>query len=343
MAKPIIEALKKAYPDLRFIISFFSPSGYNFAEYNNAKDLKIYLPIDIYNAQKQIIEILKPSAVLIIKYEFWYNFMKVLKEKNIPYFYTSLHLEPDSYMFSKHFNKVLDYVKQSERIFCHSKNSLEILQKVGFKNCVTFGDSRIAQVIENKRTDKPVQFKVSKKTICFGSACLNEFNWIVEFINKNSTYNYIIAPHDIDNQSINSLIKGINFHTTLYSKEQKNIASSILIVDTIGDLKHLYKYCNIAYVGGAFKKGPHNLLEPLVYGIPTICGPHVKKFPMAQVMINEGFTQMINKPEDFPNAVKICNNLDVNSFKQKVDFFISHQACKMPLLLDSITEVLKRF
>jgi len=184
MSKPIIEALKKNVPSAQFIISFYSPSGYENTQFEDDNFIKIYLPLDTIYNQKKLIELIQPKAVIFIKYEFWYNLLRVLSKMHVPYYYTSLHLNRDSYIFwpiSKTFKQL---IKKAKCIYCHNLASLNILKDQGFTNLNILGDTRIDKSLENR--EKP--FKIgnfnpcNKPTLIIGSLTSDDEEMVINYI-----------------------------------------------------------------------------------------------------------------------------------------------------------------
>jgi len=320
MAKPIINEIRQSFSNTVFVVSFHSPSGYNFAELLSSEDLKIYLPIDLYKAQSKLTDILQPSAVIFIKYEFWYNLLKVLHDKKVPFYFSSIHLEKDSYMFKKSFKNLESYLRKADKLFCHNENSKKILEEKNYDNCVVVGDTRIDQVLENKKETRTLSFKTQRPCICFGSLCKEEFDWASDYINKNSDFNFIVAPHDIDGKTLKSLTSQLNSTPSFYADKKERISNNTLIINTIGDLKYLYAYCDVAYVGGGFSKGPHNLMEPL--------------------LIEEGLCIQIKNGVNFEKAVEKAMAWNKDAFSAKAQEFIQKHKAKLDIIIKELDPIL---
>lgn len=322
MAKPIVDGLL-THKDVRIVVSFFSPSGYENTNFSDDRITKVYLPVDLMKHQKAFIEALQPAKVLFIKYEFWFNLLRVLKEKHIPYYYSSLHLNEDSYLFKKYMSTFLSLIKESQTIYCHNHGSQEILTKKGFTNTIILGDTRIQQAQLNKTSSKgQITWDNGYPSIAFGSLIASEFEWLPDLISSFSECNFLIAPHEIDQATIAKLQSLTGPDTMLYSKMPSTTPFAtpfrFLIIDTLGDLKYLYKNSTVAYVGAGFEKGPHNIIEPLIYGVPTICGPNIEKFPMAQHLHRENLLSVIEKPKSLKTEIEKLLKLDSNRFNDNM-------------------------
>lgn len=338
MAKPIIKSLSQ-HADIQIIISFYSSSGYDNTHFAEASIYKIYLPIDLLHKQVEIINLINPDKVVFIKYEFWYNLLRALHLKNIPYYFTSLHLNRDSYIFNILSRPLLNLIKKSKHIYCHNKASQVILKENNIHNTTVMGDSRISQVLENASIDKgQVLFKHPKKTIILGSIIPDEYPMIKALLDAHPEYNYIIAPHDVDSDSIAQLQKLCPTSTTLYTSILCNpqpiiTTTPTLIIDTIGDLRYLYRCADVAYVGAGFDKGPHNVLEPLVYGLPTITGSNIRKFPMAQFLAEKKLLLIQKSKNALPAMIEKALAKDQPAFKNKAIDCIKEQEIDLDTLV----------
>ncbi|MBT8191575.1 MAG: hypothetical protein KJO29_14180 [Bacteroidia bacterium] len=341
MSRPLIRTLQSHFPDLKFVISFYSPSGYENIHFEDERFLKIYLEKDIANLHEKYIEVIDPDFVVFIKYEFWFNFLRILKARKIPFYFTSLHMNRDHYLFNPFFKAFLNLIKSSHQIFCHNKASYEILKEKGFNNISILGDTRIKQVQLNKQNATIIQWsKPGQQTIIFGSCTLFESVMICNYINSNPGYNFIIAPHDIDEHSISAFKDKIKRGTSLYSESIHTFKHEVLIIDTLGDLKHLYGNADVAYVGAGFEKGPHNVLEPLVYGIPVITGPNIRKFPMAQLLKSKELLFVIEKKNQLDQWIQHLLEVDSENFSDLCTVFFEENQANLDIFTQEIKQVI---
>ena len=319
MSRPIIEAIQNKNVNTRFIISFYSPSGYNHISLDENYFLKIYLPLDLKANHRAIIGLIKPKAVIFIKYEFWFNFLRVLKSFGVPYYFTSLHLNENSYLLNPLFSTFKKQLLNASKIFCQNTLSLDILRKNNFKNLALFGDSRIEQVLINQSiSSHNIKFNNDNQTIAFGSITEFETPYVIEFCNHYKTYNYIIATHDVSDQYLGNLISKLDQDIQLYSNfKGSSSEAKIVLVDTYGGLRYLYKNADLAYIGAGFEKGPHNILEPLVYGIPVCIGPNIKKFPMAQYLEKKELLKVISQIKNMNEMINYLKDLNKHDFAHK--------------------------
>ena len=319
MAKPIIKALNDLR-NVKFVVSFHSPSGYEQVHLSEDDHLKIYLPLDLKKNQKNLIAAINPTSVIFIKYDFWFNLLSVLNKMSIPYYFVGIHMNEDHYLFKSGMKKFLGLISDSATLYCHNKSSRDIFNSKGISNVKVLGDTRLAQVNQNKNENKSAIHWTTgfSKTIIFGSLLEDEFKMARKFINSTPNWNIIIAPHEIEDKYINEIQKGLGTECSLYS-EVSTTDSRVLIVNTMGDLKYLYKNCDVAYVGGGFDKGPHNILEPMIFGIPTVIGPNVHKYPMARYLANKELLIVLNGENDFQKGIEQALEIPKENIASELD------------------------
>ena len=308
--KPIIEGYKQKYPSHKMLLTFFSPSGFEIRKNYEGVDWVFYLPADTKSNAKKFISIVKPIKVIFIKYEFWLNYMAELKKQNIS-FYSVSAIFRDGQAFFK-YKWWAEQLKNITHFFVQDKNSAELLKSIGFKNTTISGDSRFDRVLAN--TQNPVriplieEFCKSKPTIICGSTWPKDEILLAKYIKENPQYNYIIAPHEL--HYISKLQKQTNALLFSKSTEQNIFTSNVLIIDSIGILSSIYQYANIAYIGGGFSAGIHNILEAATFGLPVLFGPNYKKFNEAKDLIAVGGSISIANYQELNLAIKHFNIFD---------------------------------
>lgn len=338
MSKPIIKNLISEIQDVKIIVSFFSPSGYEHVNLQESNQYKIYLPLDIMSMQNQLIDIINPKAVIFIKYEYWYNLLRVLIKRKIPYYYSSMNLNPDAYQFSILGKSFIKLIAQSRLILALNEASKTTLKAHNIHNVKVMGDTRVDKALENKNMEiSELRFLNKNPVIIIGSLTPEDIDMITDYINKNDQFNYIIAPHDVDDYSIVAITKYLQRPFVKYTDSKP---SNILILNTLGDLKKIYRYGHIAYIGGGFSRGPHNLIEPLVYGLKVCCGPNIKKFPMAQYLSEESLIQIIHSKKEFDKSITDLLHLNDTIHKQRCDTFIKENKSHMDLLTEDIALII---
>jgi len=290
--RPLIEKLKQKYPEKKILLTFFSPSGYEIRKSYDKADYIFYLPADTPSNAKRFIDIVKPETVYFIKYEFWQNYLYNLYKQNIPTYLVSGIFRKEQAFFKssgKSYRKVLNYFTH---FFVQNQTSLDLLKTINITNATISGDTRFDRVIDiAKQTielKKVEEFCDNKQIIIAGSSWQPDEELLAKYINSTkNNVKLIIAPHEIKEQNIARITKLLNKKVLLYSDIENTSPKDfdVLIINNIGLLSSLYKYGNIAYIGGGFGVGIHNILEAATFGKPIIFGPKYRKFKEAVDLI----------------------------------------------------------
>ena len=286
--RPIIEAIKEREPETKILLTFYSPSGYEVSKNYRSADYILYLPSDNPRKAKQFVSKFKPNLAIFVKYEFWYNFLNQLHKNNIPIYLISANFQANQIFFSswgKLHRKMLHFF---DKLFVQNSESVQLLNNIGITNVEKVGDTRFDRVKqisrEAKRLPKIENFLKDSPCVVCGSSWPPDEDILFSYINNSqSKYKWIIAPHEIDEAHIKSIIAKCKRKVTRYS--QDNCDGDVLIIDCIGILSSIYRYGNIAYIGGGFGVGIHNTIEAAVYGIPVIFGPNYQRFKEAIELI----------------------------------------------------------
>ena len=304
IAKPIIETLKKSFDNIKIIVTFFSPSGYeNSKEYRYA-DLKLYLPLDTSFNAKRFVSVVNPKIVIFIKNDIWSNYIHYLKENNSLIYSLSSKFNKSHFYFKFYGFWFLKQLKKIDFFYVQDNNSKKILEKNSFEKVHISGDSRYTSVIntlkKNKRVISIEKFINNKRCFVAGSIWKNDIELIDRVIMSN--IKSIIAPHDISINSINNLKRKYGDNCIKFSdlKNRYDFKKNILIIDSIGILKYLYRYADIAYVGGGMgKKGLHNILEPAVFSVPVLIGKNFQGFSEAEDLTSLGGVFSVKNSNEF--------------------------------------------
>lgn len=294
--RPVIEALKKDFPQYKILLSFFSPSGYEIRKDYPLADEVLYLPTDTPRHAAQWVRRHHFVAAFFIKYEFWFNYMQALKEAGIPLFYISLILKPESYFFQWYGIKFRKQLGNVTHFFVQDETTERLLQKHGFGNVTVCGDTRFDRVAAIALQAKPFadieRFIGGRKCIIAGSTWPPDEKLLAPFVaTMPDDYCFIIAPHDISEGHVNqirAMFPDSLRYTELNSDQPSGSLSlskdrpiKILILDTIGILSQLYQYARFVYIGGGFGVNIHNIQEPVTFGCPVVFGPKYKSFKEA--------------------------------------------------------------
>lgn len=303
-ARPLIENYKRKYLDHNILLTFFSPSGYEIIKENKIADWVFYLPIDTKQNAERFINIIQPIKVIFIKYEFWFNYMRECSKRSIPFYSISAVFRKEQIFF-----KNIWFRKQLRNItyfFVQDKISFNLLKDVGFNNVQISGDTKFDSVIKTRKESisHPLinNFSKNKNTIICGSTWPKDEEIIIKMINENQLFNYIIAPHEMNHlEKLKTKTNGI-FLSELDDNNVNN--HNVLIIDKIGILKAIYKYGDIAYIGGGFGKGIHNILEAATFGLPILFGPNYKKFNEAHELLELGIAKKIHNYKELVTSMK---------------------------------------
>ncbi|WP_159799531.1 3-deoxy-D-manno-octulosonic acid transferase [Flavobacterium sp. MK4S-17] len=297
---PVMEKIRLLYPQHKIILTFFSPSGYEIRKNTNAADVVVYLPLDTKANAKKFLELVHPETVFFIKYEFWPNYLNVLKNSGAKVYLISGLFREKQVFFKWYGGFYRDALKVFTHFFVQYESSKKLLHSIGFNNVSVSGDTRYDRVSEILERDNRLpfidEFINGKTTFVFGSSWPKDESLFVNFINSairhNNDAKFIIAPHTVDKPHIDSLKASITSGKTILFSEKngKDLAPyNTFIIDTIGILGKIYSYASAAYVGGGFgTAGLHNILEPAAFGVPVVIGPNHQKFPEAVALVKAG-------------------------------------------------------
>jgi len=299
--RPVLERIKSENPNYKILLTFFSPSGYEVRKNYTGADFIFYLPMDSASNAKQFYDIVRPSLILFVKYEFWFYYNTEAKTRNIPLLLISGIFREKQPFFKWYGSLHKKMLHCFTYFFIQNEESLELLNSIGFdKNIILSGDTRFDRVITIAQQFKsnPIieKFIENKKVIVAGSTWLEDDEELDHYANTHLEIKFIIAPHDIDAERIEEC-KSLYKHSILYSQLANNelptINQNVLIIDNMGMLSSLYKYATVCYIGGAFgEDGVHNVLEAAVYFKPVVFGPEYDEYAEAVELLdaNGGYT-----------------------------------------------------
>lgn len=360
--RPVIEKIKNDFPKHKILLTFFSPSGYELRKDYEQADYIFYLPCDTKKNAKEFLKLVKPSLAIFVKYEFWLNFLNQLHLAKVPTILISGIFRPDQRFFKWYggiFKRTLYYY---EHLFLQNKESYDLIKKQGIEKCSLAGDTRFDRVIEiaakPEKFEEIESFTKSHFTILAGSSWAEDEKYLLNAFIKIRTRlldgqerkpdtKLLIAPHNIEPININQLVSILKSSAPelsyqLYTKWDKKTDADVLIIDTIGMLSSLYQYSQIAYIGGGFGSGIHNILEALVYGIPVIFGPNHKKFNEAIESIDKGISFPFTNQEELDTTLtKLISSPELlNEIRNNSDQYIQTNAGSSNLIMDHLKKLL---
>ena len=322
---PVIESLKKNFPKYKILLTFFSPSGYEPRKNFPLADKVAYMPSDTLQNAKKMVRNFNIKAAFIVKYDFWFNYMKVLKKNDIPLYYISALLHPDHYFFKFYSTWFRKQLLNVSHYFVQNDETAKLLKSIGIENATVTGDTRFDRVYDIAKQSKSFpeieEFIAGRHCIIAGSSWPSDEKFIIPFSKKMpDDYSLIIAPHDVSESHIKQITSQLDSYvlysqlTLPISQQLSNLVAQqhkkVLVVDTIGILKQIYKYARFAYVGGGFMSSIHNTQEALVFGCPVVVGPKYTKFVEAVDLVRDGGMFSVENQQEFDDIFEQLMNDD---------------------------------
>lgn len=304
--RPMIERLRREHPERKIVLSFFSPSGYEVRKNYDKVDAVVYLPFDKKKDVNKFLDALNPAVAIFIKYEIWPNYLEALSQRNIPTYLISAIFRRSQIFFKPLGAMMRNVLKLFSHIFVQDEDSVKLLSGVGIDNVTVAGDTRFDRVTDvmNSTVDIPGMSQFNKgrgADLIFGSSWREDEQYYIEWLNNNPTVTFIIAPHEFDDErlkkmrdSINGNVVYLSQYEKMFSGDEQSPRSSDpsmirgIIVDSFGKLSSLYRFARVAYIGGGFGVGIHNINEAAVYGMPIVFGPQFSKFKEARDLVKRG-------------------------------------------------------
>lgn len=349
-AKPVMELFKKRNGDFKIILTFFSPSGFEARKNYTGADYVFYLPADTISNAERFIRLINPSIAVFTKYDFWFNYLRELKTQNIPTVVYSAVFRRDQYFFQEYAEWFLKIISRINIIYVQDENSRRLLSRAKVNNAKLCGDTRYDRVMQiaEQRLDFPLieKFKKDFITIVAGSTWKEDERIMIELMKKRKgTMKFIIAPHEIGESHIEDLMELIPVPVLRFSEaNEENIQQAdALIIDSIGILSQIYRYGDVAFVGGGFAKGIHNILEPAAFGLPVIIGPNYKKFTEAVEMVNLGLAFPVEKFRQVNNKITdlFFVKSGVNSIKSRISEFMNSKTGATQKVVEGLEKLLE--
>lgn len=303
--RPVIEALKKSYPDIPLILSFFSPSGYEMRCHFQYADTVVYLPSDSPANARWLVKDINPLLFIFVKYEFWWNLIFELGRSEVKTLLVSGTFRPDNYFFHPFLRPLKNLLKGFDTLFIQDESSAEVLKAQNILNYKVAGDTRIDRVLENasiaRIEDKWFEWKKNRRVFIYGSVWDSDMHVIRASVTCFSDDLHVVVPHDVDASNVTRLCHSIPGKVSFWNDEI--LEHDVVVVNTVGLLNSLYMIADFVYIGGGFQKGIHNILEPASYGIPVFFGPRHTKFTEAEQLKTCGQGYDIQNFEDMRKKV----------------------------------------
>ena len=356
--RPLMERIRKDYPQYKILLTFYSPSGYEVRKNYEGADIICYMPVDTRLNAIRFLRLVRPVMAFFIKYEFWSNFLHILKHRNIPTYSVSSIFREDQVFFKWYGRSYAGVLKCFTRFFVQNEESKRLLEGIGITAVDVVGDTRFDRVLQIKEAAKQLPICEAFRTgvassqsadvphhdfkvFVAGSSWPPDENIFIPFFNEHKDWRLLIAPHVIAEEHLKlilSLIKGKKVVRYTQTTPEEAAEADVLIIDCFGLLSSMYNYGDVAYIGGGFGVGIHNTLEAAVWNMPVIFGPNNKKFQEAQGLLKSGGGFEINTYEDFSGLMSPLMN-DESFLKQagdKAGTFVAHLAGATDKVLASV-------
>ena len=333
--RPIIERIRLEHPDYKILLTFFSPSGYEVRKNYPGADIITYLPIDTVTNARRFLRTVRPVAAFFIKYEFWYNYLHVLRHRKVPVYSVSSIFRPDQVFFRWYGRQYAHVLKCFTRFFVQNEESRMLLEKIGIHEVEITGDTRFDRVMTIKSLAKELPIvesfvKGSEKVFVAGSSWGPDEDVFIPYFNKHKDWKLIIAPHVIGEVHLKQILSKLQRNTVRFTQTTPEEAATAdcLLIDCFGLLSSIYNYGTVAYIGGGFGVGIHNTLEAAVWDMPVIIGPNNKKFEEAQGLMQAGGCFEIHDAVEFET---LMNRFDTDKAflkdsSEKAGQFVKGQA-----------------
>ena len=356
--RPLMERIRKDYPQYKILLTFYSPSGYEVRKNYEGADIICYMPVDTRLNAIRFLRLVRPVMAFFIKYEFWSNFLHILKHRNIPTYSVSSIFREDQVFFKWYGRNYAGVLKCFTRFFVQNEESKRLLEGIGITAVDVVGDTRFDRVLQIKEAAKQLPICEAFRTgvassqsadvphhdfkvFVAGSSWPPDENIFIPFFNEHKDWRLLIAPHVIAEEHLKlilSLIKGKKVVRYTQTTPEEAADADVLIIDCFGLLSSMYNYGDVAYIGGGFGVGIHNTLEAAVWNMPVIFGPNNKKFQEAQGLLKSGGGFEINTYENFSGLMSSLMN-DETFLKQagdKAGTFVAHLAGATDKVLASV-------
>ncbi len=312
--RPVIEALGKEYPSYKILLTFFSPSGYEQRKDYDAADKVMYLPADCRRNARYFTHAFHPVLAIFIKYEFWYNYLSELHKQDVPVVFISALFRRQQAFFRSWGGWFRSRLRNVDHFFVQDDASAEMLTSIGITSHTRSGDTRfdrVADILSSGGEDQDVaRFCKGRQVLLSGSTWPPDEEILSSLHGKFPDLKLIIAPHEVNEERIAQLIKTMGLPAARYTTDDPVTwpDKQLLVIDTIGVLSSIYRYADVAYIGGAFGSGLHNIQEPAVNGMPVIFGPEYSKFREAIDLVRLGGAFSIRSAEQMQQQLSALLN-----------------------------------
>ena len=308
--RPVMEAIKKRWPEKKIFLTFFSPSGYEIRKNFDQADFIFYLPLDTPGNARRFLKIVQPEMVFFVKYDFWFNYLKMIYEQGIPLYFISALFRKSQHFFKWYGGWFRMHLRFVSHFFVQNRESAGLLRSAGIEQVSLAGDTRFDRVFAIATQSAPMpmieKFCAGQQIFIAGSSWEPDEAVFIPLIrHRELNLKYIIAPHDTSSGRIRFIREHLDQPVICYSELNDDNAglADILIIDSVGILSKLYRYATVAFIGGGFGGGIHNIQEPVTFGVPVLFGPNYHKFSEARDLVSLGGVFCVTSSEELINKV----------------------------------------
>lgn len=346
--RPLMERLRATHPEYKILLTFFSPSGYEVRKNYEGADIVCYLPLDTIRNARRFLRTVRPVMAFFIKYEFWYNYLHILRHRGVPVYSVSSIFRPGQVFFRWYGRRYANVLRCVTRFFVQNEESCRLLSSIGIDCAEVTGDTRFDRVLAIRDAAKTLPiveaFKGTgdnaAKVFVAGSSWAPDEDLFIRFFNNRPDWKLIIAPHVIGGDHLAEIISKLRMPAVRYTEATPETAAAArcLVIDCYGLLSSIYRYGEIAYVGGGFGVGIHNVPEAAVWGVPVIIGPNNKRFQEAQDLLASGACFEVKDYDSFaltmshllstPDAISECG--------RKSEYYVTQRAGTTEAIMSSV-------
>ena len=312
--RPLMEKLRASHPEYKILLTFFSPSGYEVRKNYEGADIICYMPLDTPSNARRFLRLVRPVKAYFIKYEFWYNYLHILKCRNVPVYSVSSIFRPNQIFFRWYGREYAHVLKCFTHFFVQNEVSKQLLSQIGIVNVDVVGDTRFDRVLQIRDAAKDLPmaeaFGKDYKVFVAGSSWQPDEEIFIPYFNEHPEWRLIVAPHVVSEDHLAKIEQMVEGKTVRYTrlKDAAQLKDArCLIIDCYGLLSSIYRYGHVTYVGGGFGVGIHNVLEAAVWNKPVIFGPNNKRFQEAQQLMAEKGGFEIKDAADFTQIMSRLN------------------------------------
>lgn len=341
--RPLMENIRERYPEYKILLTFFSPSGYEVRKNYEGADIICYLPLDTSRNALRFLRMVRPEMAFFIKYEFWFNYLHILKHRGIPAYSVSSIFRPNQVFFRWYAKPYAQVLKCFTHFYVQNNISRELLGKRGINNVTVVGDTRFDRVLQIRKQLKQLPvveaFKGNSNVFVAGSSWQPDEDIFIRYFNNHSEWKLIIAPHVISEDHLKQIMEKLSRKTVRYTQTTPEEAAKAdcLIIDCFGLLSSIYHYGEISYVGGGFGVGIHNVLEAAVWDIPVIFGPNNQRFQEAQGLKRAGGGFDFETYEEFHEIMSRLGDADyLSKTGKKAGQFVGSMTGATEVIINSI-------